>query len=94
MKSLKSLSTFVRSSLHRMVLRIWWRMVKRECWKCAHRLIELGQENGAAQEHIDAAKDALYRAVAAAEAERKDARNDQDQAQNPREPRVNEGAEK
>jgi hypothetical protein len=68
-KAIKSFSALVRGSLRRMVLRIWWGLVKRDCWKCAHRLIALGQENGSAQEHIDAAKDALYRAARAAEAE-------------------------
>lgn len=69
MKTLKLLKSFVGSSLRRVVRRIRWGVVKRDCWKCANRLIWLGQENGSAQEHIDAAKDALYRAARAAEAE-------------------------
>ena len=67
--------------LQAVVRRIWWGIVKRDCWKCAHRLIMLGDQNGSAQEHIDTAKDALYRAVRAAEAEGsgKDSPNVQDQ---------------
>jgi hypothetical protein len=69
MKTLKLLASFVGSSLRRMVLRIRWGVLRRDCWKCANQLIRLGQENGSAQEHINAAKDALYRAANAAEAE-------------------------
>ncbi len=45
------------------VRRIWLRTVRKQLWKCAHNLVMLGQINGDIQPDIDAAKDALYRAV-------------------------------
>lgn len=47
--------------------RMWKRIVHRECDKCASRLIELGQDNGTAQKHINDAKDSLYKALSALE---------------------------
>ena len=41
--------------------RIWLRLVRKECRKCADILIWLGENNGDAQGHINDAKDALYR---------------------------------
>lgn len=52
-----------RRWLHGAVRRIWLRTVRRQLWKCAHELVMLGQINGDIQPDIDAAKDALYRAV-------------------------------
>lgn len=45
--------------------RIWLRLALGNVRKCADSLIMLGQNNGEAQEHLDDAKDALYRAAAA-----------------------------
>ena len=56
----------------------WWRArqqnakrrrVQRECWKAANTLTWLGVENGEAQQHINAAKDAIYQAVLVAKEE-------------------------
>lgn len=33
-----------------------------DCYEIAERIMYLGQDNGIAQEHLDAAKDSLYRA--------------------------------
>jgi hypothetical protein len=58
-----------KRSLERVVLRARWRWVEHECWKAANTLTWLGFENGEAQQHIDAAKDAIYQAVLVAKEE-------------------------
>jgi len=40
---------------------IW--SIKSQLWRCANSLIAMGQNNGEAQKHINAAKDEIYKAI-------------------------------
>ncbi len=57
--------------MNRFLNRWYWRTIERDCWRAVNILIWMGQDNATVQEHIDAAKDSLYKAASAAIKERK-----------------------